>query len=183
MTAISGWMDPHPVVPSANASLAADVIANVAADVAKSEGVPSEPLLGASWSPDGIKYLLALCSTGGVSSALLHWQEKSATVPPCPCLTTSFSAPLSSLFTSPCARVCVLHALRSTDEMSNHLFCLREFTLLAGALNQTIVVPTGPHELAMPVSLVFDVPFLCACYGPKTALNLDEYKQFVSAVL
>ncbi|CAI7930149.1 unnamed protein product, partial [Closterium sp. NIES-54] len=130
MTTISGWADhlPHPGAPLVNASLAADVIADMAADVAKRGGIPSEPLLGAPWSPDGRKYLLALCSTGG---------------------------------------------------MSNHLFCLREFALLAGALNRTLVVPMGPHELTLPLSLVFDVPFLRACYGPKTALTLDEYKQFV----
>ncbi|CAI5501152.1 unnamed protein product [Closterium sp. Naga37s-1] len=108
--------------------LAADVISDVAGDVARIGGIPSEPLLGAPWSPDGRKYLLALCSTGG---------------------------------------------------MSNHLFCLREFALLAGALNRTLVVPMGPHELTLPLSLVFDVPFLRACYGPKTALTLDKYKQFV----
>ncbi|CAI5999239.1 unnamed protein product, partial [Closterium sp. NIES-65] len=108
--------------------LAADVVADVAGDVARIGGIPSEPLLGAPWSPNGRKYLLALCSTGG---------------------------------------------------MSNHLFCLREFALMAGALNRTLVVPMGPHELTLPLSLVFDMPFLRACYGPKTALTLDEYKQFV----
>ncbi|GJP32885.1 hypothetical protein CLOM_g17477 [Closterium sp. NIES-68] len=34
-------------------------------------------------------------------------------------------------------------------------------------------------QLSMPLSLVFDLPFLRACYGPKTALTLDEYKQYV----
>ncbi|CAI5503657.1 unnamed protein product [Closterium sp. Naga37s-1] len=88
------------------------------------------------------------------------------------------SEPLLGAPWSPDGRKYLL-ALCSTGGMSNHLFCLREFALMAGALNRTLVVPMGPHELTLPLSLVFDVPFLRACYGPKTALTLDEYKQFV----
>ncbi|CAI5522541.1 unnamed protein product [Closterium sp. Naga37s-1] len=177
MTAISGWADPQPppITPLANSSLAADVIADVAGDVARIGGIPSEPLLGAPWSPDGRKYLLALCSTGGR-------QVPRCSCPPAPLLRKRPShAPLrpsshAPLYAPLHAPLCACHP----TQMSNHLFCLREFALMAGALNRTLVVPMGPHELTLPLSLVFDVPFLRACYGPMTALTLDEYKQFVS---
>ncbi|CAI5501146.1 unnamed protein product [Closterium sp. Naga37s-1] len=56
------------------------------------------------------------------------------------------SEPLLGAPWSPDGRKYLL-ALCSTGGMSNHLFCLREFALMAGALNRTLVVPTGPHEV------------------------------------
>ncbi|CAI5521344.1 unnamed protein product, partial [Closterium sp. Naga37s-1] len=62
------------------------------------------------------------------------------------------------------------------NQVSNRIRCIRNYLIVAGVLNRTLVAPFRPSEVngSYDRHVFFDLTHMRRCYGPRTVITLDE---------
>ncbi|GJP34812.1 hypothetical protein CLOM_g19232 [Closterium sp. NIES-68] len=71
------------------------------------------------------------------------------------------------------------------NQVSNRIRCIRNYLIMAGVLNRTLVAPFRPSDVNRGYDrrVFFDLNHTRRCYGPRTVITLDELLAERRAVL